>query len=382
MRIVAFGTYERAFPSNAMAIRALRTAGAEVTECHSAVWELQRHKAGRALSPLRLPRWGAQYARAALSLGSRLAGESYDALLVGYPGHLDMPLARRQAGDRPIVFNPLLSLHDTLIGDRRRFDERSLTARALRRVDRLAFSRADTVICDTAAHATLYHDAFGVPEERLRVIPIGAEPLFRPLAGVEPQPHRFRVLFYGKLIPLHGLEAVIDAARRLRSEEVSIRLIGSGQLGDWLDAELERRGITNVERVAWVDYRRLPEELCSAHVALGIFGEGSKARRVIPNKAYQALACGRPLITADTPAARELLRDSETALLVPPGDGEALAEAIVRLRDGELRERIGAAGRALFERRLDLPALAEAWGAAAGIDPSPVPASSGAAIAR
>ena len=52
---------------------------------------------------------------------------------------------------------------------------------------------------------------------------------------------------------------------------------------------------------------------------------------MIPNKAFQALACGTPLITADTPAARELLRDGESALLVPPGDPEALAAAVRRL---------------------------------------------------
>jgi glycosyltransferase involved in cell wall biosynthesis len=83
---------------------------------------------------------------------------------------------------------------------------------------------------------------------------------------------------------------------------------------------------------------------------------------VIPNKAFQALACGTPLITADTPAARELLVQDESALLVPPGDPEALAEAIRRLVDDtELARRIGAGGRAAYEQKASEAVLGQRW---------------------
>src|SRR4029078_4156801 len=87
----------------------------------------------------------------------------------------------------------------------------------------------------------------------------------------------------------------------------------------------------NVEHAPWVEYERLPAELHRAGCALGIFGTSGRAARVIPNKAFQALACGTPLVTAGTPAARELLRDGESALLVPPGDPHALVAAIRRV---------------------------------------------------
>src|SRR4029453_14248254 len=86
----------------------------------------------------------------------------------------------------------------------------------------------------------------------------------------------------------------------------------------------------NVEHVPWVEYEQLPDELRRASCALGIFGTSAKAARVIPNKVFQALACGTPVVTADTPAARELLRDGVSALLVPPGDPQALASAVRR----------------------------------------------------
>jgi glycosyltransferase involved in cell wall biosynthesis len=83
---------------------------------------------------------------------------------------------------------------------------------------------------------------------------------------------------------------------------------------------------------------------------------------VIPNKAFQALACGAPLITADTPAARELLTDGVSALLVPPGDPEALAGAVRRLAgDVELARRIATGGRSAYERQASEPVLGERW---------------------
>ena len=84
-------------------------------------------------------------------------------------------------------------------------------------------------------------------------------------------------------------------------------------------------------------------------IVLGVFGVTSKTAMVIPNKIYEALACGKPVITADTPAAAELLKDTQSALLVPPGDPEALARAIMTLRsDDVLRDRIAEKGHEIF----------------------------------
>ena len=100
----------------------------------------------------------------------------------------------------------------------------------------------------------------------------------------------------------------------------------------------------------WIEYEQLPDEIRQAGCSLGVFGTTGKARRVIPNKAFQAIACGAPLVTADTSAARELLSDDASALLVPAGDAEALAGAIRRLAaDPELASRIAAGGRAAYE---------------------------------
>jgi phenylacetate-CoA ligase len=83
---------------------------------------------------------------------------------------------------------------------------------------------------------------------------------------------------------------------------------------------------------------------------------------VIPNKVFQAIACEVPVVTADTPAARELLADGESALLVPPGDPLALAKAARRLAgDAELARRIAQGGSEVYRSEASEQVLGRRW---------------------
>ena len=346
MRVLYFGTYERRYPRNAQVISCLRRAGVEVVERHEPVWEGKEEKWSVG------PAAAARLALAETRLFARRSPKA-DLVLVGYPGHLDLPAARRAARGRPVVFNPLVSLSDTLVGDRGRFGPRSLPARVLQRIDRRALRSPDLVVADTQAHADFLADLAGLPRERVAVCLVGAEErVFRP--GWSPQ-GPFTALFVGKLIPLHGLDTILQAARLV--PDLRIRIVGSGQL----DHLLARRP-PNVEWTPWVEYEQLAAEFRAASCALGIFGTSDKARRVIPNKAFQALACGAPLVTADTPAARELLTDGETAVLVPPGDPQALADALRRLAAEPARTRqLAEAGEAVYRDRASEEVLGARW---------------------
>ena len=313
-------------------------------EEHVAVWDDLRE--GWSAGPGRALRLAAAEAQ----LFARRP-RNVDAFVVGYPGHFDLPAARRAARGRPVVFNPLVSLADTLVGDRGRFRQGSLAAKVLESVDRSAFRSADLVVADTQAQAGFFEQL--ADRNDVAVCFVGAEErLFQP--GWEPQ-QPFAALFVGKLIPLQGIDTILAAARL--APEIPFRVVGSGQL----DALLGDRP-ANVEHVPWVEYERLPDEIRAAGCALGIFGTSAKAQRVIPNKAFQALACGAPLVTADTPAVRELLSDGESALLVPPGDPAALADAVHRLAaDEQLARRIASGGRAAYERNASETVLGERW---------------------
>ena len=344
MKALYLGTYDRASPRNTQVVSCLRRAGVDVVERHRQVWG--RHNWSPGLGSL------ARLARAELALARVDPGDA-DVLVVGYPGHADMVAAKRVAAGRPVVFNPLVSLRDTLIDDRGVVSRRSLRAAALRSLDGRAFRGADLVVADTRAHAAYFQDAFELASERVAVALVGAEDsLFHP---AETEPAGFHVLFVGKLIPLHGLETILAAARLV--PEVRFVVVGEGQL-----ASLLAHPPPNVEHVPWLDYRGLPDAYRRAGCALGVFGTGAKAARVIPNKVFQALACARPVITADTAAARELLADGENALLVPAGDPRALASAIRRMvEDSGLANRIGDAGRRTYEMQASESVLGARW---------------------
>jgi glycosyltransferase involved in cell wall biosynthesis len=347
VRVLYFGTYERSYPRNAQVISCLRRAGVEVIERHEPVWEGREHKFGAGVEA------AVRLAAAEVRLRRRFESDSdsqFAAVLVGYPGHLDLGAARRIARGRPVIFNPLVSLADTLVDDRRRFRPGSLPARVLRAIDRRAFGAADLVVADTRAQGAFF---LTLGARRVETCFVGAEErVFGP--GWNP-PDEFTALFVGKLIPLHGLETVLAAARL--APELRFRIVGSGQLDRLLDDPPR-----NVEHVSWVEYELLPGELHRASCALGIFGTTPKAARVIPNKAFQALACGTPLVTADTPAARELLRDGESALLVPAGNAEALADGLRRLAgDHDLAGSLSNGGLAAYRAQTSEQVLGARW---------------------
>ncbi|MBA3736786.1 MAG: glycosyltransferase [Actinobacteria bacterium] len=325
-------------------ISCLRKVGVDVEEMHVSVWDNARN--GWSAGPGQAAKLAAAEAQLLMQ-----RPRDFDAVLVGYPGHFDLPAARRAARGRPIVFNPLVSLADTLVADRGRFRANSFAARALERIDRHAFRAADVVVADTEAQARFFAELAGLDD--VPVCFVGAEE--RLFAPGWRAPEEFVALFVGKLIPLQGVDTILAAATR--APEIRFRVVGSGQLDGLLDDPPP-----NVEHVPWIEYEQLPHEIRQAGCSLGVFGTTGKARRVIPNKAFQAIACGAPLVTADTPAARELLTDETSALLVPAGDAAALAGAIRRLAaDSDLARSIGTGGRAAYEQKASESVLGAQW---------------------
>lgn len=156
------------------------------------------------------------------------------------------------------------------------------------------------------------------------------------------------MLFYSTFIPLHGSHVVARAIRQVHGEEVVFTVVGRGQERAAFDREVA--GLDAAVVHDWVPYDRLGELVGGHDVVLGLFGDTDKAWRVVPGKVYQAACAGRAIVTADTPAMRAAF-DPDEVVLVPPGDPDALANALRELiKDEGRRAELGRRARARFER--------------------------------
>ncbi len=336
-RIVFWGTYDKGKPRVRLLLAGAKSYEYEIIECHSDVWRGVEDKSqlhGLVQKVKRIFRIVCAYP---VLLYRYLRLPSHDVVVVGYMGQFDVLVICLFARLRrvPVIWDVFLSLYDTVVHDRKLVSKISPAAAMLYALEWLGSRAAATLILDTRAHAAYFESLYHLPSKSVRHIFVGAElDLFKSGPVHKKNSKQFIVLFYGQFIPLHGIETILRAAGIVESRcrDVVWRIIGRGQETDSIDALQKELGLRSIERIDWVKYEDLIVYISDADVCLGIFGTTGKAGRVIPNKAYQILAAGKPLITADTPAVRELFKETPTVRLIEPGNPSALAVAVMDMR--------------------------------------------------
>lgn len=188
------------------------------------------------------------------------------------------------------------------------------------------------------------HRDHGVPRDRMAIVPVGVDPdLFKPIPGIERIPGRL-ITTASADVTMKGLSFLLEAIAKLRTErDITLTVIGKKKEGGRSAETIDRLGLGDcIEFVTGVPDERIFELYSESEVA------------VVPSlyegfslPAIEAMSCGIPVVATTGGALPEVVgQDNETALLVPPGDSEALAARIaLALDDKALRDRIGAAGR-------------------------------------
>jgi glycosyltransferase involved in cell wall biosynthesis len=214
------------------------------------------------------------------------------------------------------------------------------------------------------------HQQAGIRPPDARVIYNGIDP-YPFLAAAQrrkPAPDALRLLYIGGLTPAKGVHVAIEALGVLkRSEELnnlSLRIVGGGQ-PDY-ENKLRQR-VVDLGLEAYVTFqgreprRKIPAIMAEHDVLLftSIYEEP------IARTVMEGMAAGLAVIATAVGGQAEMLEDGANALVTPPGDVNALATTIVRLkRDTGLRRHLATAGRKTIQTHFTLKRMVdeiEAW---------------------
>jgi colanic acid biosynthesis glycosyl transferase WcaI len=179
----------------------------------------------------------------------------------------------------------------------------------------------------------------GVMSERVEVVPNWADPAIRPVPRAANRIRRelglgdrFTVAYSGNFGLAHPFGALIDAAATLahQAPEIQFLLIGEGRGLARVKREIEDRALPNLRLLPWQPADRLAESLGAADLHLASMDERAEGM-LVPSKVAGALAAGRPCLLLGSPgsAAARLIVDHGCGSVLPPGDGQGLARAIM-----------------------------------------------------
>lgn len=171
---------------------------------------------------------------------------------------------------------------------------------------------------------------------------------------------RFIALYAGAHGISNDLDLLLQAAARLRDRsDILIVLIGDGKEKPRLVEQAREQELDNICFLPPISKKEMSHALAAADACIAILKPIPLYATVYPNKVFDYMAAGRPVILAIPGVIRELLEDAQAGIYTKPGDPAALAQAIAYMADHpEERTRMGENGRRYIENFFDRPLLA------------------------
>ena len=240
----------------------------------------------------------------------------------------------------------------------------SFIMRALRYIEKKLYYAADRIVIVSDGFRE-HIRAIGIDDRKVRTVPNGSSPMNgRAPFGKENailknlSAETFLVTYQGTIGMAHGLEVVLESARRLESiPDIRFLLVGEGAE----KAQLQKQAI-NCENVTFVD--RQPRNIVAeiqrrSDAALVLLRKNPLFKTVIPSKMFEAMGAGTPLIVGVEGEAKKILDAAEAGIAIEPENAAALTAAIEYLyanrKEGKA---FGKRGKSFVEKYFNLDALA------------------------
>lgn len=257
--------------------------------------------------------------------------KEYDIIFVGFMPQLVLPLFKWKFKNKILLIDFFISIFDTLVDDRKKVKEGTSKAKLLKKIDRSTLRTANYVITDTRAHGRYFSKEFGVENRKVKVWYLEADTkYYRPMNTERPDylKDKFVVLYFGSILPVQGVEIILETTTLLEQrEDIHFLIIGP------ISKKIDRPETKNVTYIDWLPQEQLAQYISLSDLCLaGHFSDKiGKANRTIPGKVYIYLAMKKKVVLGDSEANRELFDEifRQDVVYVKRGDAHALADKIV-----------------------------------------------------
>ncbi len=352
--VCMFGTYDRTYTSNKLFLEGLRRIKVPVVEvnAHIPVTRLDRkddmtwfHLIRRVFNKYRI-------------VGETIRHwndiKKSDVIYVGYPGHFDVYFAfivAKLAGKK-LVFNPLLVIYTGFSEEQGILNKQSILGSLIKFAESIAYRLCDIVFADTPFQQEYLHKYLSVPNEKMRILAIGADDGYYRFTPYTNTTKKINVVYYGLYSPVHGVEHIIEAARILQKEkDIHFTMVGNGNTFATNYEKAKKLKLSNITFFHDTPLDQHPAIIEKADIFLGFLQKHPSVDRIIPNKVYQGLALNKVVLTADAPVTRSMFGHTENMYLVEPANPQAFADALVELKNNpQLRKKIAENGYELFKK--------------------------------
>jgi colanic acid biosynthesis glycosyl transferase WcaI len=244
--------------------------------------------------------------------------------------------------------------------------------RLARKMEQNIYHGSDRIVVLSEGFRRTLVDEKGVEPHKVVVVPVWLDsqdiiPLNRDnpwRREMKIPPEKFVVLYAGTVGLVSGAEVVLEAAQLLESfQDILFLFVGEGQIKDRLEVQVRERGLPNVRFLPFQPRERLSEVQSTADISLVTLAPG-RGKTSVPSKVLGYMAAARPVVAAvdvDCDTA-DTVRKATCGLVVPPGQGQGLAEAVLYLYNNpDRRESCGQAGRQYFLQHFERQVVMEKY---------------------
>ena len=256
-----------------------------------------------------------------------------------------------------MIFDSFVSPSDALVNEGKAGTIGKILGKFCYPLEKHLLHYADLLLVDTQLHKEFFNQQFNIPLEKIKTIYVGANEKFSSPECSLSNDNHMQILFYGSCLPLHGLDVILGAIKKLKACPVKVILIGGNKIAaQTINKFIKTNKLSNIEHIKWVSFSKLCEYYIARSELIlgGPFGGTPQAQRVITGKTFQSLAMGKATIIGKIDEDTGF-QHRKNCLLVKQNDVQDLADVIFWCsQNRDKLHSIGLNGKKLFFQRYSL----------------------------